>query len=705
MACSTLFTYLQGCLSDAARDLPRADAPLPDLNTLSPEELGSLWPAAYQQRNNFAQPQQRALAAAILEQGRRRTRPALDDAAAVAVFRQIRSWDEGVEHLAWLTQAPSAELSALLMRLLAGDEERALDDEYWARHRYKAFCLCHYANEASRSRLRQAVVRYCDDSPWTLREFELLPALEFSNVLMLALAQTAYYHPREQETFQDPARLLGEEPAYVALAGEILAQAAQRLDDIQQGTLPYVADGAFSVEDAHVIARLARVAAWRGEAESVGLIVRLLPGCVVAPGATAKTLPSQSLAVALGHAVEGVPTPEGVQALRTALEKVRHAGIKKKLARNLKPAERGLAQRADMALRLSESLPAGKRSQGMLAVCLEAMFWQPTTFSAEQWRARLLDSAAGSALARALIWSLQRPGTAARSFMPARNGELLGIDGRPLTLTAQDSVTLWHPLGADAPEREAWQTRILARRIAQPFRQALREYYLYNAHAAGFHAATFAGFQLALRPLLGLAVNEGWRIGDGWDAGVLLRRFGAFRAGFTVHARLYPGVAGWGESGELSFWRQEACAWERVMPDQLPAQVFSEICRAVDLLVSRAGIGLAAADDASFPAGSREKHLRYLSETGGIAAQRREVIAHLFAEAVAAGHLCITGNRAEIGDYSVNLATGRTTRAGAPAEITLAEKAEKTPLFWLPYEETLLRQLCATLNELLSRTY
>ena len=71
----------------------------------------------------------------------------------------------------------------------------------------------------------------------------------------------------------------------------------------------------------------------------------------VAPTA-AKTAPSQSLAIALGHAVETIPTPESVRALRDALATVRHAGVQK-LARNLKPAERALGERPHTALRMT----------------------------------------------------------------------------------------------------------------------------------------------------------------------------------------------------------------------------------------------------------------------------------------------------------------------------------------------------------------
>ncbi|MBW7983525.1 DUF4132 domain-containing protein [Enterobacillus tribolii] len=707
MSAFSPFTWLLACLNADASDLPRPGSPLPDLSELSAEELGALWPAAYRQRNNFDSPAQRELAYAVLEYGWQHRLPALGDADALALFRQLHAWDEAVQSLAWLTQAPCAGLAGELERILTGSGERRYDDDHWARHRYQAFCLSAFVDKRHRERLNRAVAAYCENAPYAQREFSLLPQLAFSSVLALASSQTAYYHPREQDEWRDPLHLLSEEPAYLALAQALVTEATERINDIQRGAIPYVADGAFPVEDAHVIARMVRVAAWRDEAWLGALIERLLPGAAAAPASvTAKTLPSQSLTVALGHAVEGVPTPEGVRALRAALNVTRHAGINKKLARNLKPAERALAQRPETALRLGDLLPAGKRGKGVLATCLEACLWQETTFSVPEWREKLLESPAAGTLVRTLIWCVQTPGQAVRAFLPERNGKFVAADGTALAFADEERIALWHPLYSAQDERDAWQARIMTQRLAQPFRQAFREYYFYDEQQDGFHAGAFSGYQLALRPLLGLAGREGWHIGGGWDDGVLVRRFGAFRAEFHVGARLYPGVQGWGASGEIRFLRQEQRGWEAVDAARLPPVLFSEICRAVDLLVSRAGIAAVSTDDDGLPAHHREKHLRFLSQTGRIGAMRREVLHRLFAGDIAAGRLGIARNQASVGEYAINLTTGRVTRAGAPVKMDVQqEKEDAAPVFWLPYDENLLKQICVTLRTLLLSTY
>lgn len=113
--------------------------------------------------------------------------------------------------------------------------------------------------------------------------------------------------------------------------------------EIHAGQVPYAADAAFATADTGILARAARVAAYRDDGWFAPVIATLLPQVCVAPG-TAKSAPSQSLAMALGHAVETIPTAASLQALRTALAQVRHAGVEK-LERNLQPAEKALARR------------------------------------------------------------------------------------------------------------------------------------------------------------------------------------------------------------------------------------------------------------------------------------------------------------------------------------------------------------------------
>jgi hypothetical protein len=154
---------------------------------------------------------------------------------------------------------------------------------------------------------------------------------------------------------------LSDWPDYAAFAETALRQAAARVRAIHDLTLPYAADKAFALEESPVIARAARVGLDRDETWVPPVLDELFRKASVAPN-SAKTLPSQSVAIALGHAVEAFPTPEAVTTLREVVREVRHAGIKKKLQRNLRGAEFGLADRPEIALRLPLDQPMRNRS-------------------------------------------------------------------------------------------------------------------------------------------------------------------------------------------------------------------------------------------------------------------------------------------------------------------------------------------------------
>ena len=180
--------------------------------------------------------------------------------------------------------------------------------------------------------------------PVTLRELALLPQLRDASLLALASSPHSGHWSRDDIGDADPAQVLAGDAAYADFSRAILEEAARHIAEIHAGQVPYAADAAFATADTGILARAARVAAYRDDGWFAPVIATLLPQVCVAPG-TAKSAPSQSLAMALGHAVETIPTAASLQALRTALAQVRHAGVKKKLERNLQPAEKALARR------------------------------------------------------------------------------------------------------------------------------------------------------------------------------------------------------------------------------------------------------------------------------------------------------------------------------------------------------------------------
>jgi hypothetical protein len=483
---------------------------------------------------------------------------------------------------------------------------------------------------------------------------------------------------------------------YAAFAREALETADARVAAIQAGQVPYQADKAFTTIEADVLWRACQVALARDEPWLGELLSRLLPGVVVAPTA-AKTVPSQSAGHVLAQAVEAWPTPEAVAALRQARRVVRHAGMIKKLDRLLRQAEKGLARRPTIAMRLPGPGAPTRAQLTVLVRALEAGYAHQVSYCYDRWLAELAGHPHLRGLAARLIWDIQvRPGTW-HSVLPLGKA---GDDGLSLADGAGDpvaapspqaTVRLWHPALAGDPERTTWRDRIVELRLDQPFRQAFREHYLVS-DADDDTTGLFAGHVVAIRPLLGLAVREGWR-SDHLD-GVLRRQAGPWQVELEVTGPLFPGAQGYGPIGAARLRRREAEGWRPARFADAPPVIVSEALRWVDLLVSVAGFALE--DD---PGWLRDAHRHEfltrlarqpLSES---ARMRRTALQAVFSGAFPADLVRFGERHVHVGPYAVHLATARVTRDGEPVAVDVPPKPAAAALPWLPYDERLLERI------------
>ena len=667
---------LRARLEATAVEHARFKGPPVDFNDWTPEELGAVWGELHRAaRFGHDDPARRDLAMALLAQT---TSMNLAPALAGAVFLDaldaagVHDWDYAIGCLACLHGEVPEGSARLALRIL--DESAR-----WGEQHFAVWLLARLAGGDAPLQFAQMMderhARY--PMPLTLQELAVLPQLAQASLLALAGSRYSGHWNRDSIGEADPAAVLADDAAYAAFARTILEQAARHIAAIHDGSVPYAADAAFATADSPVLARAARVAAYRDDGWFRPVITVLLPLACVAPGA-AKSAPSQSLAMALGHAVETIPTPESLQALRVALAQVRHAGIRKKLERNLKPAERALAERPDIAWRLGMPGPMGKRRQAMLARRLEAGYASEVWFGLDQWRA-LRDDADIETVARALVWRTAD----GLAFMLDGNGAI-DAQGQSVQLPEQGDIGLWHPLHGSGEQRAAWQALLAQRRVRQPLRQVYREVY----EAPGDGSAPFAGYQLSLRTLLGLARREGWRLDD--DEG-LSRRFGAWRVLLRLAGRVYPGAGG-------------ACTSNGLAPAQMMPMApvaYSEACRAADLLVSASTQALVE-EEHSVP---REERLFYLANLapGPMAGMRRTVLEQVFAVQIEDGRMAFEARHLRVGRHAIHLTTGRVTKDGAEVASGVAAKGSKLGAVpWLPHDEALLEHIAATAGVLLA---
>jgi len=276
---------------------------------------------------------------------------------------------------------------------------------------------------------------------------------------------------------------------------------------------------------------------------------------------------------------------------------------------------------------------------------LEALLIAPRSWTATAWRARYLGHPLTRPWARRLLWRFE-DATSRQVGMPIDDA-IEGLDGR-IAVGPDTTVRPWHPIGASPTEVEAWREWLLDRRIRQPFKQAFREVYrLAPQEAEGRSSSRFGGRVLHYPQASALMSARRWsanRLGF-WDGGfdaVAKRTFEShgIRAEFDhqlardessiareveerearlgratpapvdmeeLVARLVEAARRYSEqptgtgyedvrycrSGEVRFFRADDRESVEPLPlREIPAEVFSEAMRDVDLFSSVSSVAI-----------------------------------------------------------------------------------------------------------------
>ena len=280
---------------------------------------------------------------------------------------------------------------------------------------------------------------------------------------------------------------------------------------------------------------------------------------------------------------------------------------------------------------LSKMLPAQKER-------LDRLFLRTRPWSAEAWRERYFDHPVVGVLARRLIWTVKTGDLVVQaSSLPEAAGDagasrklapqLADLKGRPVDVPDDAEITLWHPLDSPAGDVLAWRERLAELQITQPFKQAHREVYVLTdaERNTGTYSNRFAAHVLKQHQFNALAKSRGWKavtrmmvddeyppvlkelpdhglraeywvegIGDDFTAEYVLDS-GSFRYVATDQVRFYGADAaansahasggGYGSHG------RDVRANLALPLTDVPAKVFSEVMRDVDLFVGVASVG------------------------------------------------------------------------------------------------------------------
>lgn len=225
---------------------------------------------------------------------------------------------------------------------------------------------------------------------------------------------------------------------------------------------------------------------------------------------------------------------------------------------------------------------------------IESLLFEEREWSFDVWQERYLNHPVVGALARRLIWTVDSRGVLFQADQP------VDVGGDFVEVASRSRVRLWHPLTQQADEVRKWRDRLETAGVTQPFKQAHREIYLLTdaERQTRTYSNRFAAHILNQSQFRALALARQWRrpfIG-GWggeDNAAHRVLPGNWRAEFWLEG------AGeeYGPTGgllhvttdQVRFYRGDAA--EPAPLEDVPALVFSEVMRDVDLFVGVASVG------------------------------------------------------------------------------------------------------------------
>lgn len=240
-----------------------------------------------------------------------------------------------------------------------------------------------------------------------------------------------------------------------------------------------------------------------------------------------------------------------------------------------------------------------KAIQKMLAaqrIRIERLLMTGREWDFEAWRHRYSEQPLLAPIVRRLVWHFR---TGDKSGLAAwLDGKLVDIHSQPLDwLEPQTRVRLWHPTGFPVETVAAWRQWLERHQICQPFKQAHREIYILTD--AELQTATysnrFAAHIIGQHQFAALAGQRGWKYSfmggfDSYSTPTLELPAWDLTVEFWVEATSEladSGVSRFLATDQVRFLRNN----EPIPLSEVPAPVFTEVMRDVDLFVGVCSIG------------------------------------------------------------------------------------------------------------------
>lgn len=230
---------------------------------------------------------------------------------------------------------------------------------------------------------------------------------------------------------------------------------------------------------------------------------------------------------------------------------------------------------------------------------IDRLYTENMSWNLENFNQYYLNHGLVSQITRKLIWNMDE--------QPALyvDGQWQDVNGEPLTVNADVTIRLWHPIDSAAETVLAWRDRLETLQIKQPLKQVYREIYILTDAELNtrIYSNRMAAHILKQHQFNSLAALRGWKYSllgaydDGRDGEIALKQLPAYniKAQFWINEII---------DDTDSF--NDAGIWYYVATDQVrfsgendedmalldvPPLVFSEIMRDVDLFVGVASVG------------------------------------------------------------------------------------------------------------------
>ncbi len=229
---------------------------------------------------------------------------------------------------------------------------------------------------------------------------------------------------------------------------------------------------------------------------------------------------------------------------------------------------------------------------------IERCFLAQRTWRYEEWFALYITHPLIGYLGKRLIWFFKK-GEQTTTAIYCDN-QWMDNHGKTIDwLDARTEVQLWHPIGFSAAYVLKWREWLLEHELQQPIKQAYREIYILTEAEinTGNYSNRFAAHILRQHQFSSLCQIRGWHytLQGNWDSHNIPCRIlpnWDISVQFLVDANYHGATSGSGIfeyvfTDQVQFYKGR----ERMELHEVPALVFSEMMREVDLFVGVASIG------------------------------------------------------------------------------------------------------------------